>query len=325
MAITLGVTADDDHSLCRPRRAEGRSAVLGTAAPAGPHNRHMLGGICAWLLAVLLATIAPVAELSSTGPNGPGGTGTTLPTPSVVPPGEAPAWQGLEPDGDGTLVRIELNDGYRGARLSLSTDGRIVLVGNTSVMATRDAFMTWVVSEAALDRALRSLRRTGILDAEPGAFGEGQVSPSTRSVAVFSGSGVTSGSEGSPRFPRLWRAALRLADPSSYGAGLVSGPEPWVPDEISLVFRRPDAGNPYTTATWPFDEPIQQMAHPAPTGSLGELAVCLRGADAAKLFASLPGGVVGVFRWSDGTATWSAAVNVTTPGYRLRPSGCDPV
>ena len=199
------------------------------------------------------------------------------------------------------------------------------MVGDTSVMATRDGFVTWVVSDAALDRALRSLRRVGVLDAEPGAFGEGRVSPYTRSVAVSFGSGgVISGSEESPHFPRLWRAATRLADPTSYGDGLVSGPGPWVPDEIALLFRRPDAANPYTMATWPFDEPIEQMASPAPAGSQGELAVCLRGADAARLFASLPGGVVGVFRWSDGTSTWSARVDVTTPGYRLYGSGCDP-
>ena len=282
-------------------------------------------GIRAWLLVMLLTACGPAAETSSPGPATPGETGTTMSTPSPLPPRGSSAWQGFDPDDDGTLVRVAINDGYYSARLSLSTDGRIVLVGNTSVSATRDAFVTWVVSDAALGRALRSLRRIGVLGAKPGAFGEGGFSPYTRSVLVAFGPGGVSGSEESPRFPRLWRAATRLADPSSYGDGLVSGPEPWVPDEIGLLFRRPDAGNPYTMATWPFDEPIEQMADPSPPGSSGELAVCLRGADAAKLFASLPGGVVGVFRWSDGTATWSGRVDVTTPGYRLHPSGCDPV
>ncbi|GAA2142794.1 hypothetical protein GCM10009844_14370 [Nocardioides koreensis] len=285
----------------------------------------MLGGIVAWLLAVLLAATGPVTGLSSTGPASPSETDSPLYTLAVDPPSASPAWQGFEPDADGTLVRISIHDGYDGPMLSLSTDGRVVVRGETSVLATRDDFVTWQVSDAALDRALRSLRRVGVLDAEPGAFGEGGVSQYTRSVGVFLGSGGgISGSEESPRFPRLWRAATRLADPASYGDGLVSGPEPWLPDEIALLFHRPDAANPYPMATWPFDEPIAQMAQPAPAGSMGELAVCLRGADAATLFASLPGGVVGVYRWSDGTAVWSARVDVTTPGYRLTGSGCDP-
>jgi hypothetical protein len=286
----------------------------------------MTGAILAWLLAVLLGTIGPVTGASSTesGSTEPGSTVTRLPTPAVVPPSPSPARQGFGPDADGTLVRIALNDGNASARLSLSTGGRVVLVRNTSVLATRGSFVTWMVSDAALDRALRSLRRVGVLDAEPGTFGDGTVSPDSRSVAFFFGSGVISGSQESPRFPRLWRTATRLADPASYGDGLLSGPEPWVPDEIALLFRRPDPGNPYPMATWPFDEPIARMAQPAPTGRPGELAVCLRGPDAEKLFASLPGGVVGVFRWSDGTATWSGRVDVTTPGYRLYGSGCDP-
>lgn len=288
----------------------------------------MTGGMLGWLLALLLAVAGPAAgpvtRLSTTGSTQPGATGTALPVPAPVPPDGSAAWQGFEPDADGTLVRISIHEGYDGPMLSLSTDGRVVVVGDTSVLATRGAFVTWQVSDAALDRALRSLRRVGVLDAEPGAFGEGGVSPSGRSVAVFFGSGrVISGSEESPRFPRLWRVATRLADPASYGAGLLSGPEPWVPDEIGLLFHRPDAANPYPMATWPFDEPIAQMARPAPAGSQGELTVCLRGADAATLFASLPGGVVGVYRWSDGTAVWSARVDVTTPGYRLYGSGCD--
>lgn len=239
-------------------------------------------------------------------------------------PSEPQSWHGFEPDADGTLVRIAIHDGYGGPMLSLSTDGRVVLVGDTSVNATRDAFVTWRVSDAELDQALGSLADLGILDAEPGAFGRGAVTPGGRSVGVFLGSGgVISGSQESPRFPSLWDAVTRLADPASYGDGLVSGPEPWVPDEIGLVFSRPEAANPYPMATWPFAEPIEQMAGPSRGGLPGELAVCLRGADAATLFESLPGGVVGVFRWSDGTATWSARVDVTTPGYRLSGSGCD--
>ncbi|MFC4783401.1 hypothetical protein ACT8ZV_02935 [Nocardioides sp. MAHUQ-72] len=284
-----------------------------------------MGGIWAWLLALLLGTTGPVAGLSSTGPDTPPPT-PSLVTPSPVAPGGSDSWHGFAPGADGTLVRISIHQGYVSAQLSLSADGRIVRVSDTSVLARRDGFVTWQVSDAALQRALGSLARLGILDAAPGTFGEGAVSPSGRSVAFFLGQGrVISGSQESPRFDRLWRAATRLADPASYGDGLVSRPEPWVPDEIGLVLSRPDAANPYPMATWPFDRSIEQMARPAPPGSLGDLAVCLRGADAARLFASLPGGVVAVFRWSDGTATWSARVDVTTPGYRLSGGGCDPV
>ncbi|NYD43023.1 hypothetical protein [Nocardioides panaciterrulae] len=298
-------------------------------------------GIWTLLLAVLLGGwVAPADTHSASPGSGSSAEASTMPSPgpapgpahtsSSAPPLVAPAapqsWHGFAPDADGTLVRIAIDDGYGSAMLSLSSDGRVVRVGDTSVNATRDAFVTWRVSGAGLDRALGELARLGILDAEPGAFGQGGVTPSGRSVAFFFGAGgVVSGSEESPRFPSLWRTATRLADPTSYADDLVSGPEPWVPDEIGLLFSRPDAANPYPMAAWPFDEPIEQMAVPAPAGSPGELAVCLRGEDAAKLFAALPGGVVGVFRWSDGTATWSARVDVTTPGYRLYGSGCDPV
>lgn len=316
MAVTLGVPTEAGHP------------VSGTAAGTDRHNRRMSRwGIWTWLLAMLLGAWGPVDHESSSSPELPSPTATIQPAPSLVAPGGSRAWQGFEPDVDGTLVRITIDDGYDGAQLSLSTDGRVVLVRDTSVEATRDDYVTWVVSDAALRRALRSLARVGVLDAEPGTFGEGAVSPYTRSVGVFFGQGlVISGSEESPRFAPLWRAAERLTHPASYGGdGLVSGPRAWVPDEIGLLFDRPDAANPYPGASWPFDEPIRRMAHPAPAGSQRELAVCLRGADAAKLFASLPGGVVGVFRWSDGAATWSAGVDVTTPGYSVYDGACDPV
>jgi len=275
-------------------------------------------------LASLLAVLLLFPLLGGCGSAvGPGAV-PRLPSPAGTVGLPSSPRQGFQPDPTGLLARITIDDGYDGAMLSLSTDGRVVLVADTSVGATRDDFVTWTVSKAALDRALGSLRRLGVLEAEPGDFGPEEVTPSGRSVGIFFGEGrVIGGSGGSPRFARLWRTVVRLAHPSSYGDGLVSGPEPFVPHAIGLLLSRPDPANPYPVARWPFDEPITQMAHPV-AGSPGELAVCLLSTDAATLFASLPEGRVGVFRWSDGASLWSAAVNVSTPGYTLHGGGCDP-
>ena len=269
------------------------------------------------LVVLLCGGCGPTASLPSEQPAG------RPPQATLVIPSQAPR-EGFQPDPTGLLARITIHDGYDDAMLSLSTAGKVVLVADTSVGATRDDFVTWTVSDTALDRALGSLRRLGVLEADPGDFGPEEVTPYSRSVGIFFGEGrVIGGSEGSRRFARLWRAVVRLAHPSSYGDGLVSGPEPFVPTEIGLLLRRPDPANPYPVARWPFDEPITQMAHPV-AGSPGERAVCLLSTDAATLFASLPDGRVGVFRWSDGTPVWSGAVNVATPGYSLHGGGCDP-
>lgn len=275
----------------------------------------MLGrGLWEWLLALLLASCAPAVAPDAVPPD-PSGPASAVPSPAAG---------ALVPDSEGVLVRIEIHDRFGGGRLSLEADGRVVLVHDSSVLATRDAFVTWTVTPRALARASSALGRTGILEAEPGDFGEGSVQQGSRSVGIFRDPMVISASEESPRFPPVWRAVRHLADPAWWGDGLVSGPEPFVPDEISLVFSPPEDANPYPMATWPFDETIEQMGEPA-TGLPGELAVCLRGDDAARLWASLPSGQVGVFRWADGSATWSARVDVTTPGYRLYGGGCDPV
>lgn len=279
-------------------------------------GRGVRAGPASLLVAVLLGGCAPTAGAGSERPVGPPA------RPSLVIPVPTPR-EGFQPDPAGLLARITITDGYADAMLSLSADGRVVLVADTSVNATRDDFRTWTVSDAALDRALRSLRRLGILEAEPGTFGSGEVTPYSRSVGVFLAEGrVVSGSQESARFPALWRAAVRLVQPASYADGLLSGPEPFVPTEIGLLLSRPDPANPYPVARWPFDEPIAQVAHPV-AGSPGDLAVCLVGADAAKLFASLPDGRVGVFRWTDGASVWSGGVHVSTPGYTLHGGGCD--
>ena len=272
------------------------------------------------LLAVLLLFPLLGGCGSAVGP----GAVPRLPSPAGTVGLPSSPRQGFQPDPTGLLARITLHDRYDSAMLSLSTDGRVVLVADTSVGATRDDFVTWTVSGPALDRALGSLRRLGVLEADPGDFGPEEVTPYGRSVGIFFGEGrVIGGSEGSPRFARLWRTVVRLAHPASYGDGLVAGPEPFVPRAIGLLLRHPDPANPYPVARWPFDELITQMAHPV-AGSPGELAVCLLSTDATKLFAALPEGRVGVFRWSDGTSVWSGGVDVSTPGYTVHGGGCDP-
>lgn len=234
----------------------------------------------------------------------------------------------------GVLVRLAISEGYdHSAMVTFAADGRVVRVGDTSVLASVEDFTTWRIDRAGLRKVLRAFDGLAVRGARSGDFGDPRVGPDVRSVGLFWGDGrVISGSvpryDGrgdSPGQP-LWDLATAVAEPGWVGRHVVEVPRPWVPDAVGVVARPPgSAGSPTSggsPAPWPLARTVEELAAGGARGPEGERSFCLRGQEAARVFRLMRPGTNSAWLGVDDGRRWELNLQVVTPAYVTSGNPC---
>ncbi len=142
--------------------------------------------------------------------------GSALPT--LSPDG---AWR---PDVNGVVLRVDVHEGYdRSEIVSFAQDGTVVRAAETNVYASVDDYTTWRIDPAGLQRVLRAFDELDVRVATPGTLGDGSVSPDNKTVTLWMGDRVLSGSvpmhhSGVIQAERLWKLANQVIGRTGTGA-----------------------------------------------------------------------------------------------------------
>ena len=240
------------------------------------------------------------------------------PEPETDPEPEAWTTDTVEPYLD---VLFRLN-AYLGpdTDVSLTPEGELVIVGRTDVFAGPDDFTSWQLNDDGMNRLLAAIQTNEVVAS--GIYNVGfdhglslEVGRPPAELNAHPDHGTPSPDE---------RAAIEellaaLVDPAWLGDGIVSGPHPWVPDDLT-VYVTPQAVA--DAEPWPLAQTVAELAT---TSADGELVMCLTGEDAAAFWPLLGDGVNHAYLpIDDGSATYDATVSLNWPGYRLYGDPCAP-
>lgn len=220
---------------------------------------------------------------------------------------------------DGSVVRIVLTEGPGAQRMvSLTADGRMVSVADTSVFMSRRDLTTWRLTRTQLATALGALDAAGVRTSEPGAFGEEAGAP--YASVFFEPGRVVGGTD-----PQLVDTVRAVVEPPARGV------RPWSPYAIGFLAGPPDRtgrsplGAEDRFRRWPLERGVEELASGEMDNAYGEprLALCLRGRQAARVWRSLFTGENTAYLRVDDGRRWELNASVVLPGYVLYGSPCD--
>lgn len=235
---------------------------------------------------------------------------------------EPPSLDTVEPH-RGALVRLNTYLGSSDLDVSLAPDGTLVRVARTDIFAGPDDFTQWKLSDDGVNRLLAAIDENPVI-----ASGEYNVYY-PQGVAFDVGLPPSELNAHPDRDPTTtdWGDDIRalidlLADPSWLGDGIIAGPEPWIPETLTLIAAPSISSS--DTRSWPLDATISEMGIAGSGRYEGSTVVCLEGADVAPVWALLGNGVNNAHVGLDDGDVWDGTFRLNWPGYRLFGDPCGP-
>jgi len=219
-------------------------------------------------------------------------------------------------------VALRLNAYGQDLDVVLTPEYRLIQVTQSDILAGTDDFRFWQLTRTGAERVLRRA-----LDNPAVSSGVYNISYRT-SVALDIGGGRSELNAGSSHADTdvdytsaIDNLVAGLADPTWLGDDIVSGPQPWTPQTLTVVATPLQVD--VIDASWPMPVPIREMGT-AGEGIDGEIVVCLEGVEVEPVWALLDGSVNRAhLRLHDGEP-WDANVMINWPGYRLISDPCGP-
>lgn len=243
------------------------------------------------------------------------------PVPGFIATPTDPVEQAL---GGGSEVALRLNLYLgRSTDVVLTPENTLIRVGRTDIFAGPADFQQWQLSREGAERLLNTVLTNPVV--------------ASAAYNVYYPEGVSLEIGGSPAElnahpthplgdvdygPDIDALIALLDDPSWLGDDIVSGPDPWIPDTLSLI-ALPTEPTP-DQVSWPLSAGIRELGSPG-TGLLqGEVIVCLAGDDVEAVWALLGSGANHRHLNVNDGESWDATFNLNWPGYRLFSDPCGP-
>ena len=242
------------------------------------------------------------------------------PNTVLVPfdPGPADAvfrfWTYLGPDTPGAPSDFDI---------SLTPGGRVVLVEGTSVFHGAEVYTTWQLSGEGA-RRLTDYVLTHPLVLAGESLGSNDRAYALDIVGARLDAHPDTGSVDAAVAGQLVELAQRLRDQSWLRDEIISGPEPWIPDEMTMLAtsgRSGSSGGP-SPYEWPLVTPIEELGMPIDWRGEQRLALCLSGEDAAAAWTLVRSGENHAYIPVTDGDDWTLSYQIRFPGYALYRDPC---